>query len=252
MLVPSSVSGGGTRQQFLTSFLVNDTIAIDAGSIGFFQDPRGQARVRHLLLSHYHVDHIASLPILLDNIAGLNDSPITLHSSQAVRECLHRDVFNYRLWPDFFVLSAASGPFVQFETLESGKTFTLEGLRITPVGVNHVVPTLGFILESDSAAVVIASDTGPTEELWERANRVANLRAVFLEATFPNALAGLADISKHLTSAAFSREIQKLKRPVRLFAVHLKARFHEQIRAELAELGLPNLEVAQPGTVYEF
>lgn len=251
MLVPSSVSEPGI-QQFLTSFLINDTLAIDAGSIGFYADPRTQARVRHLLISHYHIDHIASLPILLDNIAQLNDTPLTIHCSREVHDCLRRDLFNYRFWPDFFELSAGSMPFVRFEALESGQAINLEGIRISAVGVNHVVPTLGFLLESESAAVVIASDTGPTEAIWARANQLANLRAVFLEAAFPKELADLAHVSKHLTTDGFAHEVKKINEGPRLFAVHLKPRFQAQIRAELHALGLPNFEVAEPGKLYRF
>ena len=251
MLVPSSVSEPGV-QQFLTSFLINDTLAIDAGSIGFFADPPAQARVRHLLVSHYHIDHIASLPILLDNIALLGDAPVTLHCSRHVYDCLRRDLFNFRFWPDFFALSTEAMTFVRFEPLESGETVNLEGLRVTAVGVNHVVPTLGFLIESESAAIVIASDTGPTEDIWTKTNQLANLRAVFLEACFPKELANLAAVSKHLTTEGFAREVQKVNPGTRLFAVHLKARYHAQIRSELQALKLQNLEVAEPGKVYHF
>ena len=251
MLVPSSVSEPGV-QQFLTSFLINDTLAIDAGAIGFFADPPTQARCRHLLLSHYHIDHIASLPILLDNIALLGDAPLTLHCSRHVYDCLRRDMFNFRFWPDFFALSTEAATFVRFEPLEAGQTVVLEGLRITAVSVNHVVPTLGFLIESDTASIVIASDTGPTEEIWTKTNQLPNLRAVFLEACFPNELASLAEVSKHLTTEGFAREVQKVNPGPRLFAVHLKARYHAQIRAELESLKLPNVEVAEPGKWYQF
>lgn len=251
MLVPSSVSEPGI-QQFLSSFLINDTLAVDAGSIGLFADPPTQARVRHLLVSHYHIDHIASLPILLDNIAMLGDAPMTLHCSRHVYDCLRRDLFNFRFWPDFFALSTEAMTFVRYEPLEAGETVVLEGLRITAVGVDHVVPTLGFLIESESAAIVIASDTGPTEEIWQKTNQLANLRAVFLEACFPNELAGLAEVSKHLTTEGFAREIQKVNPGPRLIAVHLKARYQAQIRSELQALALPNVEVAEPGKVYHF
>ena len=67
-LIPSSVSGGADADnQYLTSFLVNDTVAVDAGSLGFYGTPREQARIRHVFLTHTHIDHIASLPIFVEN-----------------------------------------------------------------------------------------------------------------------------------------------------------------------------------------
>lgn len=251
MLVPSEVSAP-TGQQFLTSFLVNDTVAVDAGSIGFFADPQTQARVRHVLISHSHIDHLASLPILLDNTVFLKEEPLSVYGNSAVHDCLRRDLFNDRLWPDFFRLKAGSMPFLQFEALEAGQSVRIEGLQITAVEVNHVVPTLGFIIEDASAAVVFTSDTGPTDEIWQRANALPHLRAVFLEATFPSEMGGLADASKHFTTEGFAKEVQKVKPGTRLFAVHLKARFQAQVRAELQALGLPNLEVAEAGREYHF
>ena len=99
-------------------------------------------------------------------------------------------MFNDRTWPDFVALSEGDLPLLRLERLEPGVPIELEGLRITPIPVNHVVPTLGFLIEDGHSAVVIASDTGPTELLWQRANAAPHLDAVFLEAAFPNAMAG--------------------------------------------------------------
>ena len=95
-------------------------------------------------------------------------------------------------------------------------------MRVTPVEVSHVVPTLGFLIEDGDSAVVIASDTGPTEALWRLANQTPHLKAVFLEAAFPDAMSALAQIAKHLTPALFGAEVRKLARPVPVVAVHLK------------------------------
>ena len=251
MLVPTAASEPGI-QQFLTSFLINDSLAIDAGSIGYFADAPTQARVRHILISHTHIDHLGSLPIFLDNTVLLGDAPVTIHASREVYDCMRSDLFNGRLWPDFFELKAGTTPFLRFEALEAGQVVNVEGLRITAVAVHHAVPTLGFLIESATAAVVIASDTAATEEIWQRTNQLANLRAVFLEATFPKALVSLAEVSGHLTSEQFVRELQKVKPGPRLFAVHLKARFQQQVRDELQAMQVPNLEVAEPGREYHF
>ncbi len=255
-LIPSSVSDRHRRQtQFLSSYLVNETVCIDAGSIGFFRSPEEQARIRHILISHTHIDHVASLPIFLENAFEGNSAPVTIHGTEDVLDCLRRDLFNDRLWPDFVALSGGDAKFMRLETLVPGRTVTLENLRITPVPVDHVVPTVGFIVEEDGAAVVIASDTGPTDALWERANQIPHLKAVFLEVTFPDGMAWLADAAKHLTPSTFAAEVGKLK-PLKkwpaILAVHLKPRFREQILAELKAQHVPNLKIARFGRGYEF
>jgi ribonuclease BN (tRNA processing enzyme) len=252
-LVPSAVSEHGLVQdQFLTSYRINDTLAIDVGSLGWAGTVHEQAHVKHILISHTHLDHIASLPIFLENIYQGNRNCVTVYGSEAVLDCLRKDVFNDRVWPDFFGLSTEDAPFLKAAVLEAGKTIELEGLRVTPISVDHVVPTFGFLLEEDGAAVVIVGDTGPTNRIWEYANRAANLKAVFLEATFPDAMGSLAAVSKHLTPALFAGEIQKLKQNTPVLAVHIKARYRQKVVRELHALGIPDLQIATAGKVYTF
>ncbi len=252
-LVPSSIAAAGEEpSQYLISYLINDTLAIDAGSLGLYGTPQLQAKIRHVLLSHSHIDHTATLPIFLENAYEAKGDCVTVHGSDDVLECLKRDTFNNRTWPDFVALSNGPVPFLRLGRLESGVPIELEGLKVTPIAVDHVVPTLGFLVEDAASAVLIASDTGPTEELWRLADATPQLKVVFLEAAFPNAKADLANRSKHLTPALFGLEIRKLSKPVRVIAVHIKARFRTEILAELLALGLPNLEIGEFGKAYSW
>lgn len=238
--------------QYLTSYVINDRVAIDAGAIGFYQGPREQAEIRHIFQSHSHFDHLASLPIFLENVVGFSETPVTLHASLEVQQSLRLDIFNGRLWPNFLELTHDNKPFVKLQTIESGQRVEVEGLRITAVAVNHVVPTLGFIIEDDNAAIVIASDTGATDEIWERASQMPKLRAAFLEATFPDEMTRLADLTLHLTPAGFVREMRKVSRPIAFYAVHLKAHFREAVTRELLAQRPTGIEIAKFGTTYEF
>jgi ribonuclease BN (tRNA processing enzyme) len=251
--VPASVAQGrGGRFQFLTSFILNRTVAIDAGPLGLYRSPKAQARVKHVFLSHSHIDHVASLPVFLDNVYQGTGDCVTVYGNASVLDSLRRDIFNDRVWPDLLRLSTIRPPYLRLQEIRHGETVEVEGLRLTPVDVNHAVPTCGFIVEDGETTVVFPSDTGPTEAIWERANNTPNVRAVFLEVTFPNAMAWLADIAKHLTPEWFAREAAKLKRPARFIAVHISARFRPQVVAELRALGLPNLELARFGKPYNF
>jgi ribonuclease BN (tRNA processing enzyme) len=250
-LLPSSVADSD-QHQYLTTYLVNGTVAIDAGSLGFYAAPDQQARVRHVILTHTHIDHTASLPIFLENVFSGRPDCVTVHASAETLEVIHRDLFNDAIWPDFFRMSTPDAPFLRFQFLNAGQPVEIDGLRFTPVPVDHAVPTLGLVVEAPGAAVVIPSDTGPTEAIWAAARATPDLKAVFLEASFPNHLAALAASAKHLTPELFALEAKKLPDAVRLLAVHVKARYRHQIVAELAALQLPNLELCQAGHTYEF
>jgi ribonuclease BN (tRNA processing enzyme) len=250
--VVACTAGQSAPYHFVVSYIINDTLALDAGGLGFFCPLPEQEAIRHLLLSHSHADHIASLPIFVENVFKTSDHAVQVYGNAAVLDCLRKDVFNNRVWPDFIRMSTPALPFLGLHELHAEKPLELDGVRITPVEVNHVVPTLGFVIEDATSAVVFFSDTGPTERMWDVANGLPNLKAVFLEATFPESMAQLAVVSKHLTPKMFDAELKKLRRPAKVFAVHLKAQVHTQVVEELAALGRPEVTIAEPGQVYHF
>lgn len=253
-LLPSSVGAlADASLAYLTSLVINDTVAIDAGSLGVYQGPEEQARIKHILLTHAHLDHIASLPIFLENTYSFGDAA-TIYGSEESLHCLQTDIFNNRVWPDFVALSEIRPdmPFLKLQTLAPREPVEVAGLRVTPVPVRHAVPTVGYLIEDETTSVVFSGDTGPTEELWERANDLPNLKAVFLEVTFPDALASLAEISKHLTPTTFAGELAKLRRPVPVIAMHIKPRYHAEVVREVEALGLEQVRIGQAGVVYTF
>jgi ribonuclease BN (tRNA processing enzyme) len=250
-LIPSAV-GGGPDHQYLSSCLLNDSVALDAGCLGFWGSPQDQARVRHVLLSHTHMDHLASLPIFVENAYEGKAECVTVHGSRTVLRCCQEHLFNEEVWPDFIALSRGDKPFLRLSPLEAGETAEIDGLRVTAVALDHVVPTVGYLIADEGGTVAFVSDTGPTDEIWRRVNAAPDLRAVFVEATFPDELGWLAEVSKHLTPATLAREAAKLTRPTRLVVIHIKARYKEQVIAQLHALGLAGLEIGQPGATYTF
>lgn len=211
-----------------------------------------QARIEHIFISHTHIDHVASLPVFLENVYTPDDRCVKVHGSRAVLDCLRQDLFNNRLWPDFVELSLTNPPFLQMHELEEQKTLEVSGLKITAIPMDHVVPTHGFIVEDEKSCVVFAGDTGPTSALWKEANRRKNVAAVFLECSFPESMAWLADTAKHLTPSQFAEETKKLDHSAPFHAVHIKSFCYEEILAELDALGQPHIHVGKPNHVYEY
>ena len=249
-LLPSSVPA--CESQYLVSFLVNGAVAIDAGPLGLLSDLERQRRVRHVFLTHEHIDHLATLPIFLENVFEPGPDCVELLGAGDVLEFVHRDLFNGRVWPDFFALSAGADRFVRATPVEPGRAVRRAGLDITPLPVAHAVETLGYLVDDGRAAVAFPSDTGPTDSFWRHLAAAPRLDAVFLEVSFPNSLAELANVTGHHCPATFAAEIQKLDRPVRWIVVHRKPRYAAEIARELAALALPGVELVEPGRNYTF
>jgi 3',5'-cyclic-nucleotide phosphodiesterase len=251
-LLPSSFTHPGTFQS-LTSFLINDHVLIDAGSAGFALGLEEISRIQHIFISHAHMDHIASLPSLLDNFLGMGVKPPEIWANAHTMKMLRQMIFNNHVWPDFLGITQEDGqPLVSLHLIHDNERLQINNATITPVPVNHVIPTHGFIIESSNATILISSDTGPTEAIWALANKNTRLDAVLLEVSFTNSMQSLASRACHLTPELFRRELGKINghRP-KVLAVHLKPWLRQQIACELDALNLENMEIMQPGKVYD-
>jgi cAMP phosphodiesterase len=238
--------------QYVSSYLINGTVAIDAGCLGFYRTPREQRAVRNVFLTHCHADHIASLPFFIENVWDPSPDCPAIYGSRETLDALRRFVFNDVVWPNLELLSERLPPFLKMHVLEPEVAVRVDDLTITPVCVDHTVPTFGYIVEDGSGAVIFAADSGPTERLWGVARTLPRLHAIFMEASFPNRMRRVADSSRHLTPSMFGFEVAKSPEGVRFIAVHMKAPYSEEIRRELAELELTGLEMGECECEYVF
>jgi ribonuclease BN (tRNA processing enzyme) len=241
-----------SRRQYVSSYVINGTVGIDVGCTGFYGSPQEQEDIRHIFLTHSHTDHTASLPIFVENAWTPTDSCPTIHGSIETLDAVQKHIFNDIMWPDFVAISRRAPPFLRLSPLEPERPIEADGLRLTPVPVNHVVPTFAYLVDDGHSAVIFGADSGPTNRIWELAHKTPNLRAVFLEACFPNSLSDLAKTSLHLTAEMFAGEVAKMPRGSRVIAVHIKVRYREQVIRELEALHLPNLETGECEKNYEF
>ena len=241
-----------SRRQFVSSYVINGTVAIDAGCLGFHDSPKEQESIRHVFLTHSHADHTASLPVFVEN--AWTPAPLCpqVYGSAETLSSIQRHVFNNVMWPDFVALSDKMPPFLRLCPLQPEVPVEADGLQITPVPVDHVVPTFAYVVSDGQSAIIFAADSGPTFRLWEVAYQIPDLRAVFLEACFPNSMKKLAEDSLHLTPEMFCGEVRKMPPGVRVIAVHIKVRYREQVIQELCRLRLANLEIGECEREYEF
>jgi ribonuclease BN (tRNA processing enzyme) len=177
---------------------------------------------------------------------------VDVYASPATIYAVRKHLFNNDVWPDFTRIPNHLLPALRFHELADETPVEIDGVRFTPIPVDHLVPTYGFLIEKGDAAFLWSSDTGPTKRLWEVANQTRNLAALALEVSFENALQPIADLSLHLTPQTVASELRQLKRRLPVLLHHLKptslGRIYEQVRA----LGNPDLDFLEQGKTYRF
>jgi ribonuclease BN (tRNA processing enzyme) len=244
--------GGESPGCRMTCLRINGAIALDAGSLTQALEIDEQVAIHSIVLTHSHVDHTASLPFFTENVFGKINRAIEVYTSAATAYAMRRHLFNNDTWPDFTRLPNHLLPAVRFHELDDGVPVTLDGVTFTPIAVNHTVPTFGFLIEHGGRAVIWSSDTGPTQRLWEVANRTPGLAAVCIETSFDNGYQRIADLSLHLTPRTLERELTKLEKKVPVLVHHLKPVCAERIREEVRAIGHPDVEFLEQGRVYDF
>lgn len=243
-------SGGEAEGNRLTGLLVNGCVAIDAGSLTQALSVREQAGIRQIFITHSHLDHITCLPFFTKNIYGHTEVPVEIRALPETLDSLRRHLFNDEIWPDFSVIPSPDNPIIRFSEILPGTACELEGLRITPVPVNHLVPCVGYLVEDDHSAFLFSSDTAATDRIYQVANQTKNLKLFITECSFPNELGWLADASKHLTPEKLARELKKLKAKVPVGIYHLTPGDREVMLPQLQALGDRRIQLLEQDAIY--
>ena len=248
--------GGVTKYTSATSYLVDDSLLIDAGSVASLEI-EDQLKIDHILISHAHLDHTKDLAFICDNCFGLKDKPFQVHCHQSVGKAIKKHLFNDIIWPDFSVLPNKQKPTIVFNQVFAEKKFMAGDYSIFPVHVEHPVEdprqALGFIVEKGDVAILFTQDTKGTEKIWEEGKKFKNLKAIFTEVSFPNKLQKVADVSDHHTPASIKKEMVKMPPNVPVFLGHLKPNYQEELIKEIKALKEDRLRIlAEDGVTFHF
>ena len=215
-------SGGIGGNLRTTSFLLDHDVLIDAGTGVSELSLAELSVVDHVFVTHSHLDHIACIPMMIDSVWMMRERPITIYAIEETLEILKQHIFNWKIWPDFSEIPNAQHPSMRYQSIELGETVILNGRRITTLPANHVVPAVGYQLDSGKASLVFTGDTTTNNALWKVVNKIENLRYLLIETAFSNSEKELAVLSKHLCPSLLADELDKFKRDAEVFITHLK------------------------------
>jgi ribonuclease BN (tRNA processing enzyme) len=246
-------SGGIGGNLRTTSLLLDHDVLIDAGTGVGDLSLAEMCVIDHVFVTHSHLDHIACLPLLLDSVGFMRDKPLVIHATDETLAILKKHVFNWEIWPDFSAIPNLHQPILRYESLVLGEAVEVGGRAITPLPANHVVPAVGFQIDSGKTSLVFSGDTTVCDALWEAVNRIRNLEYLIIETAFSNAEKELALVSKHLCPSLLAEELRKLKLDPEIYITHLKPGEIELTMQEVGECVRGFVpKMLQNGQVFEF
>jgi cAMP phosphodiesterase len=254
-MLPSTIDENGfaSARQHLLSIVIDDCVAIDAGCLALSCTDTQRSQIRDIVLTHTHIDHIAGLPLFIDDLFATLTEPIRIHATREMIDILERDIFNWSIYPRFSELTNDHGRVIEYLEFNRGAKFDVKHLSIQSIAVNHKVSASGFVVSSGDVSVAITGDTAETDEIWQVCNSVSNLKAALVECAFPNEFGELAKVSNHLTPARLKAELEKLRdRDYPVFVINIKPMYRKRVLEQIQKSGVGHVEILEVGRVYEF
>lgn len=232
-----------------TSFLLGHKVLLDAGAVTTVLNLKEQLQIDYILITHSHLDHVRDLMFLADNIYHQRkNNPLMIISTQEIIGAIRRHLFNNVIWPDFSRIPSAKNPLIKFQIIKPGKKLTIGDFQISAINLNHVVETVGYVIENKNKTVIFLGDTGPTDQVWQVANKIINLNALFIETSLPDSMRDVADMAGHLTPSSLQSELAKLKgKKTKIYLYHLKPSYREVIRKKVAAIKDKRIYFIQDG-----
>lgn len=245
-------SGGIGGNRHTSAFLLDDDILLDAGTGVGQLSLDALTRIDHIFVTHSHLDHVTSIPFLIDSVCSYRHRPITIYGLPETLKTLQDHVFNWKIWPDFATIPNAHSPFMCYHPLESGQSIQLNGRHLRLIPAQHVVPAVGYAIDGHEGTLIYSGDTRCNRNFWQMVNAIPNVRHLLIESAFPNEQQSLAELAQHLTPASLQRELQHLNHPhAHVWITHMKPGKETDLTQELAHVW-PQLGILQPHQEIDF
>ncbi len=253
-LLPSTIDekGVASQRQHLSCILVDDCLAVDAGSLAIASSTLNLQTLRNVVLTHAHLDHIAGLPLYIDDLFATIDEPIKIYGTLEMIETLREHIFNWKVYPDFEELENDYGRVLEFCQFEANREFKIDQLSLMPIQVNHKVDAVGFVISDAKSTVAISGDTASTNDFWEVINEQDQLDAILIECAFPDSLGDLAALSHHLTPKGLVSELAKVQVDSSIYIINIKPAYYEKVVEEIGAINDSRIKILEIGREYNF
>lgn len=245
--------GAQLESKRCTSFLVDDTLLLDAGGTAGALSLEEIRAIRSIVISHSHLDHIGSLPFIGEFCLSGGCGSLDLHALGDTIDALKTHLFNGVLWPDLTCLPSADKPVFNCVKHHARERFAFGEYEVELIPVTHTVPCAAVLLRWDAGSFLFVSDTAPTEEVWEVARAEEKLKGLLLDVSFPNRMAEQCVAWGHLSPLHVDQELEKLGRDdVPAYLYHFKPYCLDELEREYRAITYPAVRRVTQGEVLEF
>ncbi len=226
-------SGAAAKGFNTTSILINGEVLIDAGSAASVLEPKRLSSIRHIFLTHSHIDHIKELPFILDVVCFDKGKSLDIWGSSVTLSAIKKHLFNGILWPKLKQLEF-DGSVCRIHTLPK-ETFSLNGLCAKGIRAEHISGSKSLVISEGDKHVIFSGDTSYTPGLFNLAASLsAKLKLFFVETSFPDKMHEVARLTGHMTPAIISRELDRLSFS-KVIAYHIKPRYFREVVRDIPE-----------------
>ena len=226
-------SGAIAKDCRTTSFLIDDSILVDAGTGVGDLTLEEMRRIDHVFLTHSHLDHIAALPLMLDAVAAQRNTPVQIHALPATIAALRQHIFNNIIWPDFEAIPTVDQPFLRLHPIQQGEQRTVAGRLVEALPAVHTVPAVGYAIQGPTGWWVFSGDTERNPAFWARVNTLP-VAMLIMETAFSERESALAQRSLHLSPHTLLAELQSCTaQNCRVYITHTKPAETQVIMQEI-------------------
>jgi ribonuclease BN (tRNA processing enzyme) len=233
----------------LPALVIDEVLALDCGSLCSGLPLSAQQKLKAVLITHYHYDHIRDIPIIAMNLSY--QAVLEVFSIPPVFEVLSTYLLDGKMYPNFLEWPEEQ-PAVRFTAIEPYELTDIAGYIVLAIPVPHSIPTVGYQVTSpEGKKLFYTGDTGAgLSSCWEHVSP----DLLITELSLPNRMEEWARKVSHLTPQLLKAELLQFRKvkgyiPTTLLT-HINPVLEGEIEKEVAQVAKEldaNITLGQEG-----
>lgn len=226
-----------TADTRLVSILVDGVLALDAGGLTSSLSLPEQQRLRCLLLTHGHYDHIKDVAAIAVSKAYLGGS-LKVYATAHTIDLMATHILNGKVFPKFTELPSVETPAIIYCPLRTYRPEPVDSYTVLALPVKHTTGSVAYqVVSREGKSLFYSGDAGPGfSTSWKHISP----QVLILDMTLPNSQESLAVQTGHLCPRLLRKELDgfagmKGYLP-QVVLVHINPQFEAQIKEEIQQV----------------